>query len=208
MSVLICWSVKRNSACFPPPVMEQESCYILSFCSAMFYNALAPAEQTVRDNKKYSYGSFGITWGFPGDRVVKNPPANGRDTGSIPGLERFPGVKNDNPLQCFLPVKSHGQRNSIGYSPWGYKESDTAEWLSHACMHTHWCHCLNIFNLNWLFPLERFQLSACSCYFLPPLKQKDGCVFMYVWVPVCTCIFNKYLLRAKNYSKYCVLEIQ
>ena len=32
--------------------------------------------------------------GFPGDTVVKNPPANAedvRDTGSIPGLGRFPG---------------------------------------------------------------------------------------------------------------------
>ena len=34
----------------------------------------------------------------------------------------------------FLPGKSHGQRNLEGYSPWGHKESDTAEGLtlSHA----------------------------------------------------------------------------
>ena len=31
----------------------------------------------------------------------------------------------------FLPGKSHGQRNLVGYSPWGLKESDTAEWLNH-----------------------------------------------------------------------------
>ena len=37
--------------------------------------------------------------GFPGDSVVKNPPANAgdaRDSGSIPGSERFPGEENDN----------------------------------------------------------------------------------------------------------------
>ena len=38
--------------------------------------------------------------------MVKNPPANAgdaRDTGSIPGLGRSPGVGNDNPLQyCHL----------------------------------------------------------------------------------------------------------
>ena len=37
--------------------------------------------------------------GFPGDSVVKNPPANAgdaRDLGSIPGSERFPGEENDN----------------------------------------------------------------------------------------------------------------
>ena len=36
---------------------------------------------------------------FPGDSVVKNPPANAGDTGSIPGLERYPGEGNGNPLQ-------------------------------------------------------------------------------------------------------------
>ena len=29
----------------------------------------------------------------------------------------------------FLPGKSHGWRNLIGYSPWGHKESDTTEQL-------------------------------------------------------------------------------
>ena len=28
-----------------------------------------------------------------------NPPANGRDAGSIPGLGRFPGEGNGNPFQ-------------------------------------------------------------------------------------------------------------
>ena len=39
--------------------------------------------------------------GFPGGTVVKNLPANAgdvRDTGSIPGLGRSPGVENGNPL--------------------------------------------------------------------------------------------------------------
>ena len=27
-------------------------------------------------------------WGFPGGPVVKNPPCNARDTGSVPGLGR------------------------------------------------------------------------------------------------------------------------
>ena len=36
---------------------------------------------------------------FPGGTVVKSPPANTadtRDTGSIPGLGRSPGIRNDN----------------------------------------------------------------------------------------------------------------
>ena len=37
--------------------------------------------------------------GFPGDSVVKNPPANTGDAGLIPGLGRSPGEGNGNPLQ-------------------------------------------------------------------------------------------------------------
>ena len=36
---------------------------------------------------------------FPGGSVVKNPPANAEDPGSIPGSGRCPGRGNDNPLQ-------------------------------------------------------------------------------------------------------------
>ena len=43
--------------------------------------------------------------GFPGHSVLRNPPANPRDTGdmgSILGLVISPGVGNDNPLQSCL----------------------------------------------------------------------------------------------------------
>ena len=36
--------------------------------------------------------------GFPGGSVVKNPPANARDMGSIPASGRSPGEGNGNPL--------------------------------------------------------------------------------------------------------------
>ena len=58
--------------------------------------------------------------GFPGDAVIKNPPANAGDTkdeGSIPGLGRSPGVGNGNPLQYSCLEKSHGQRSLGGNSP-------------------------------------------------------------------------------------------
>ena len=35
----------------------------------------------------------------PGGSVVKNPPANTGDTGSISGSERSPGGGHDNPFQ-------------------------------------------------------------------------------------------------------------
>ena len=39
------------------------------------------------------------------------------------------------PTPVFLPGKSHGQRNLVGYSPWGCKESDTTEQL-HSLTHS------------------------------------------------------------------------
>ena len=39
------------------------------------------------------------TWGFPGGSDVKASAHNVGDLGSIPGLGRFPGEGNGNPLQ-------------------------------------------------------------------------------------------------------------
>ena len=43
--------------------------------------------------------------------MVKNPPANAGDAGSIPGSERSSGRGNGNPLQYSCLEKSHGQRS-------------------------------------------------------------------------------------------------
>ena len=56
--------------------------------------------------------------GFPGGSVVKNPPANVGDAGSIPDSGKSPG-RNGNPLQVFLPGKSHGQRSLADYKSMG-----------------------------------------------------------------------------------------
>ena len=64
----------------------------------------------------------------PGDSAVKNPPANGRDSGnegSIPGLGRCPGGGNDSPLQ-YSCLENLIEEPS-GYSPWGRHELDMTE---------------------------------------------------------------------------------
>ena len=71
--------------------------------------------------------------GFPGDAVLKNPPATAgdtRDAGSVSGLGRSPGVGNGNPLQYPCLENPHGQRSLVGDRPWSHKESDTSERLS------------------------------------------------------------------------------
>ena len=56
---------------------------------------------------------------------------NAGDQGSIPGSGRSPGGGNGYPLQYSCLGKSHGQRSLAGYSPWGCKELDTTEQLTH-----------------------------------------------------------------------------
>ena len=67
--------------------------------------------------------------------VVKNSPAKAgdvRDEGSVSGLGRSPGRGHGNSA-VFLAGESHGHRTLMGCSPWGPKESDTAEVTQHAC---------------------------------------------------------------------------
>ena len=68
----------------------------------------------------YNAGTI-VHVGFSGGSVVKNPPANAGDSGSISGSRRSPGEGNGQPTPEFLPGKSHGQRSLVGYSLWGCK---------------------------------------------------------------------------------------
>ena len=72
----------------------------------------------------YLANNNSVRVGLPGGSVVKNPPANVGDAGSIPDSEISPG-KNGNPLQVFLPGKSHGQRNLVGCKSMGLPKSGT-----------------------------------------------------------------------------------
>ena len=62
--------------------------------------------------------------------VVKNPLASVgdiRDVGSIPGWGRSPEEGNGYSLQLSCLEHPMNREAWVGYSPWGNKESDTAE---------------------------------------------------------------------------------
>ena len=44
-----------------------------------------------------------------------------------PWFGKIPWRRKWQLIPVFLPRKFHGQRNLVGYSPWGHKESDTTE---------------------------------------------------------------------------------
>ena len=83
---------------------------------------------------------MGLHMGFPGGSVVKNPPANAGDTGSIPGLGRSPGGGNGNPLQysCLGTPMDRGawQARVHGVE----KEWDATERLNNNNIGIHVCH--------------------------------------------------------------------
>ena len=68
--------------------------------------------------------------GFPGGLGGKEFACNTGDPGLIPELGRSPWRRKWRPTPVLLPEKSHGQRSLAGYSPWGRKESDSAERLT------------------------------------------------------------------------------
>ena len=55
---------------------------------------------------------------------VKNPLPMKEMHVLIPELGRYLGVGSSN-HSVFLPGEFHGQKNLVGYSSWGHKESDT-----------------------------------------------------------------------------------
>ena len=70
--------------------------------------------------------------GFLGGSVLKNPPANAGDAGSILGLERSPGEGNGNPVQydCLGNPTDRGICWAIVQGV--AKQSNTNEWLNNS----------------------------------------------------------------------------
>ena len=66
---------------------------------------------------------------YIGDSDGKASGYNAGDPGSIPGSGKSPGEGNGNPLQYYCLENPLDWRSMVGYSPWGCKESDTAERL-------------------------------------------------------------------------------
>ena len=63
--------------------------------------------------------------GFPCGSAGKESTYSVGDLGLTPQLGRYPGEGKGYPLQY------SGLENSMNYSPWGHKESDMTEQLSH-----------------------------------------------------------------------------
>ena len=89
---------------------------------------------------------------------------NAGDLGSIPRSGRSPGEGTGLLTPVSLPGKSHGQGSLVGYSPWGRKESDMTERLTHT---------FNGIVESCLFTQECFQNSEAEVHHWEP-RQKGS----------------------------------
>ena len=94
------------------------------------------------------YG-LNINMDFPGGSVGKESACNAGDLSLIPGLGRSPAGGHGDPLQYSCPENPQGQRNLMGYSPWGCKELDTTEQLSSSI------------NINLVYHLDMWVAQMC-----------------------------------------------
>ena len=72
--------------------------------------------------------------GFPGGSDGKESACDAGDLGLIPGLGRSRWRREWLPFPVFLPGEFHRHRRLASYSPWGPKEADMTERLTHTAL--------------------------------------------------------------------------
>ena len=80
-----------------------------------------------------------ILVGFPGAASDKEPGCQCRRRKRLrfdPWVRKIPWRREWEPTPVFLPGDSHGQRSLVNCRPWGRKELDTTERLTHTHTHT------------------------------------------------------------------------
>ena len=75
-------------------------------------------------------------WTSLGGSESKEPACNAGDLGLIPGLGRFPGEGNDNPLQ-YSCLQNSMDRGTWQATVHGVAKLDTSERLTHTQTHTY-----------------------------------------------------------------------
>ena len=142
-------SSTRGGTCTPTPAVKARTNYTgppgKSFYSLSFL--IPPLMNTFVALYKLLHlcvlllTNFNVALGFLGSLEGKDFTCNAGDLGSIPGLGRYPGEGNGNPLQdsCLENSKDRAAWQAT-VSPWGRRDSGTTERLTH----THTFMCVNL----------------------------------------------------------------
>ena len=120
-----CWNVPKHFGLSSSLLDEQGACRALG-------EGIHASWYLFQDLVKGLRVKFKQLLGFSGGSDGKESACKEGDLGSISGSGRSPGGGHGNPLQDSCLENPHRQRNLVGYSPRGHKESDTTERLSTA----------------------------------------------------------------------------
>ena len=134
----------RPSAAYGTSMSSQPSCWLHTQVHPLFISELGthyypfyPRLLGISRPNEILYGSIFVrlvsSRGFPSGSEGKESACNAEDPGSIPGSGRSPWRRKWQPTPVFLPGKFHGQRSLTSYCPWGRKELDMTEQLTHLC---------------------------------------------------------------------------
>ena len=99
---------------------------------------MAQAQQELLRSENHVCSTSVCIWASRVVVVVKNLSANMGDIETMAQslVGKIPWRRAWQPDPVFLPGESHAQRNLVGYSPWGCKESDMTEQL-YLLLHTY-----------------------------------------------------------------------
>ena len=127
----------------------------------------------------------------------QNRPANvgeARDTGSVPGSRRSPGVRNGNRLQ-YSCLENRMEREAswatvhgVSYSPWGGKEWDTTDWgpfiqkaHMNQCCYKRWKNPVGAANSHLIMNPTLSLLFFYKDIFTPSPLQMEFSQFTFSW---------------------------
>ena len=118
-----------------------------------------------------------------------------RKCGFNPWVWKIPWRRKWLPTLVFLPVEFHGQRSLESYSPWGCKELNTAESLTHTHTHTH----NSMFNI-----LRIFQSGYMISHFY---QQCINFQFLYILTNTCYHLFENRQPSECDVVSHCSLDL-
>ena len=118
---------------------RQEKCPYCDFCLTFKCKRkskmIIPALMEIQARHQWTVWSKSYKQGFPGGSVVKKPPANAGDTGSIPGLGR--SLEEEMATHsCILAWKNHMDRGAWWATVHGFTKSWTQLSVHTRCIHT------------------------------------------------------------------------
>ena len=109
-----------SPSCWPLALSPSESPYGEEILGPMCQGHLGSGLDTI------TYDMLLVNlFGLPRYRSSKESACQCRRGGLDPWVRNIPWRRKWQPTLVFLPGKSHGQRNLVGYTPWGCREPDT-----------------------------------------------------------------------------------